>query len=65
MEAVFVLVAFPGFAQFSGIQCQRAHSDHEKACCEDHGQTLSKICAILISCFDSFAPVDDFAFSIR
>ena len=31
-EAVFVLVAFPCFAQFSGNQCQRAHSDHEKAC---------------------------------
>ena len=31
-EAVFVLVAFRGFAQFSGNQCQRAHSEHEKAC---------------------------------
>jgi hypothetical protein len=31
-EAVFVLVALRGFAQFSGNQCQRAQSEHEKAC---------------------------------
>jgi hypothetical protein len=62
---MFVFVAFRGFAQFSGNQCQRAHSEHEKACCEDHDQTLSKICAILISCFDSFAPIEDFASLIR
>ena len=31
-EAVFVLVALRGFAQLSGNQCQRTHSEHENAC---------------------------------
>ena len=32
LEAVFVLIGFRRFAQFSGNQCERAHSNDEKAC---------------------------------
>jgi hypothetical protein len=63
-EAVFVLVGFRRFAQFSENQRQRADSGDEKACNYDHNVKPSKICAI-ISRFDSFVPQAILCFSIR
>ena len=63
-EAVFVLVGFRRFAQFSENQRQRADSGDEKACNYDHDIKPSKICAI-ISRFDSFVPQAILRFSIR
>jgi hypothetical protein len=59
LEAVFVLVAFRRFAQFSENQRQGADSDDEKACGE-HDVSSSKICAMISRC-DSFVPTSDSA----
>ena len=48
VEAVFVLVAFRRFAQFSENQPQ-ADSGNEKACRDDHDVDSSKICTIFRS----------------
>jgi hypothetical protein len=36
VEAVFILVAFRRFAQFSDNQRERTHSCNEKTCSYDH-----------------------------
>ena len=50
VEAVFILVAFRRFAQFSDNQRDRTHSCNEKACSYDHDQGLSMICAVIGRC---------------
>jgi len=47
VKAVFVLVGFRRFAQFSEDERQRADSGDEKACGE-HDADLSRICAISV-----------------